>query len=338
MTPQTPNDTFYMNAPTTTSPRRISLEVGGLCLFSVPTSPNRTPNTCEDSSYNDDDEFEFETSRHFNVGAREVESKQKSESRPGESKASLPAMAYADELFCDGKVMPLKPPPRLQYHKQSSILPSPRSPSGGLRLSFQRRSLRNDEFDPFMAALKNVKEEEAGKPQTKNHRRARSMSPFREREITTPKETNDILVSNQQQINQMADPNSHKMIESNGPTKPKRVVFESRASLVEVGNEEPGEPSAVDAAMEGGKQTRGQKIKNLLFRSGSMRTMSSKNKGKCSANGTESGSKLKRKFSFKAMGLVPCKEEKVSEVTLTTLIQYRPKMLLCMGYGAKYAK
>ncbi|GMI73881.1 hypothetical protein HRI_001057400 [Hibiscus trionum] len=341
MTPQTPNDTFYMSAPT--SPRRISLEVGGLCIFSVPspTSPNRTPRTCEDSSYNDDDEFEFETSRRFDVGKREVESKQKSESQPGEPKESLPAMAYADELFYDGKVMPLKPPPRLQYHKQSSVLPSPRSPSGGLRLSFQRRSLWNDDFDPFMAALKNVKEEEAGKPQAKNHRRSRSMSPFREREITTPKETNDLLVSNQQQTNQrglilpipmkQSDPNSHKMPKRNEPEEPKGV-----------GNEEAGEPNVVDSAMEGGesgKQSKGQKIKNLLFRSGSMRTMSNKDKGKSCGNGTEARPKLKRKFSLKAMGITPSKEEKkVSEVTLTTLIQYRPKLLLCMGYGAKYAK
>ncbi|KAE8660708.1 F-box family protein isoform 1 [Hibiscus syriacus] len=257
MTPQTPNDTFYMSAPT--SPRRISMEVG---------------------------------------------------------------------------VMPLKPLPRLQYHKQSSILSSPRSPTGGLRLSFQRRSLWNDDFDPFMAALKNVKEEEAGESQAKNHRRARSMSPFRE--ITTPKETNNMLVSNQQQINQMglilptkqSDQNSNKMMEKNEPAKPKGVAF------VNVGNE--------DSTMEGGesgKQTKGQKVKNLLFRSGSMRPMSNENKGTCHGNGTETRPKLKRKFSLKAMGITPHREEKnESEVILMTLVRYRPKLLLCMGYGAKYGK
>ena len=83
-TPQTPNDPFYMSAPA--SPSRISLEVEGLCFFSVPTSPTisnlkaayvfdtepTTPKTCEDSSSHFD-EFEFETSR-FDVGECEVES------------------------------------------------------------------------------------------------------------------------------------------------------------------------------------------------------------------------------------------------------------------------
>ncbi|XP_039019161.1 uncharacterized protein LOC120150559 [Hibiscus syriacus] len=156
------DDSFYMSAPT--SPRRISQEVGGLCFFSVPTSPTKRTlkSAYEDSSSNGDDEFEFETSRRFNVGECEVKS---------QSEEPLPAMAFADELFNDWKVMPLKPPPRLQYHhhKQSSSLSSsPRSPSSGLRLSFQRRSLWNDDFDPFMAAWKNVKEEKAGRSQAKN--------------------------------------------------------------------------------------------------------------------------------------------------------------------------
>ncbi|KAE8666976.1 F-box family protein isoform 1 [Hibiscus syriacus] len=326
MTPQTPNDTFSTSAPT--SPRRISMEVGGLCLFSVPTSPNRI----EDSSFNDGDEFEFDISCRFDVDGREVESKRKSESRPEKPKESLPAMSYADELFCDGKVMQLKPSPRLQHHKQRSILSSPRSPSGGLRLWFQRRSLGNDDFDPFMTALKNVKEEES---QAKNHRRSRSMSPFRE--ITTrPKETNGMFVSKQKQINEMglilstkqSDSNSNKTMENNEPAEPKGVVF------VKVGNE--------DSTMEGGesgKQTKGQKMKNLMFRSGSMRAMSNENKGKCHGNGKETRPKLKRKFSLKAMGITPRREEKnASQVTLKTLVRYRPKLLLCMGYGAKNGK
>ncbi|GMI89084.1 hypothetical protein HRI_002577700 [Hibiscus trionum] len=310
------DDSFYMSAPT--SPRRSSPEVGGLCFFSVPTSPTKTTlkSAYQDWTSNGDEfEFEFETSRRFIVGEREA-----AESQPEES---LPAMAFADELFHDGKVMPLKPPPGLQHHhKQSSILSSPRSSSGGLRLSFQRRSLWNDDFDPFMAALKNVKEEKA-----KNHRRARSLSPSGIQ--IAVRYRNDSLVSNQHGINQrgliLPNPNSNKTMESKEEVKkrqakvaePKGVVLARRARLVKLGNEENPRKPGVDSTM---KQAKGQKMKKLWFRGESM--------------GTEAMAKIKRKCSLKAMGITQYKEEK----TLTSLIQYRPKLLLCMGFGAKYMK
>ncbi|XWS73638.1 hypothetical protein CRYUN_Cryun02cG0145600 [Craigia yunnanensis] len=403
MTPQTPNDPFYMSAPA--SPRRTSLE--GLCFLSVPTSPTRrtlkaaydldteptTPKTCEDSSSNVG-EFEFETSRRFNVDEYKVESEQKSESQmedPRQNhvrKESLPAMAFADDLFSDGKVMPLKPPPRLQYpndkkfDKQSLTLSSPRSPTGVLRLPFHRRSLWNDDFDPFMVALENVKEEKVGKSQA-NHRRARSMSPFRE---ISQKETNELSGSSRQQINQMglilptqqSEPNLNKRMESNESTflmwvtdqnrqmgrqeqvkqvkkssiklaEPKGVLFARRARLVKVGHEKPRKPSLITPTVEEGesaketgvtctKEAKSQKIKNFLFRSGSMRKISNEDKPK-SSNATESRPNLTRKFSFESTGLTQYNEEKrVSEVTRMTLNQYRPKLLLCMGYGVKYVQ
>ncbi|GMI94649.1 hypothetical protein HRI_003134200 [Hibiscus trionum] len=323
------DDSSCMSAPT--SPRRISLEVGGLCFFSVPTSPTkRTLKAAYEDSSSNGDEFEFETSRRFNVGECEVESKQKPKSQPEEP---LPDMAFADELFYDGKVVPLKPPPRLQYHhKQSSSLSPTRSPSSGLRFPFQRRSLWNDDFDPFMAALKNVKKEKAGRSQAKSHRRARSMSPFRE------KETNGLMLPTKQ-----SNSNSDKTIESKEQAKerqlklaePKGVIFARRVRLVNVGNG--NKPREASVAI-GKQQTKGQKMKKLLSRSGSV---SNENKGTWSENGTEARPKLKRKFSLKAMGIAPYKEEKRlsdSQATLATLIQYRPKLLLCMGYGAKYVK
>lgn len=352
MTPQTPNDPFYMSAPA--SPNRISLEVEGLCFFSVPTSPTRRALKVAYETSPNVDEFEFETSRHFNVDEYEPESQpEEPNQNHGGVKEPLPTMAFADELFADGKVMPLKPPPRHQY-SNISTWSSPRSPpTGVLRLPFQRRSLWNDDFDPFMVALKNVKEENQGR----THRRSRSVSPFRERG-TTPKETNEYSGTSQQRINQMglilprkqSVPDQNRQMGRQQQVKkrelklaePKGVLFARRARLVKVGNGKPTKPSEVDSSstMEGGdthaKQTKGQKIKNFLFRSGSMRN---ENKPKCCANGTQSRPKLKRKFSLKAVGITQYKEEKrVPEVNLTTLIQYRPKLLLCMGYGAKYAK
>ncbi|WRX34590.1 Protein of unknown function DUF1645 [Theobroma cacao] len=404
MTPQTPNDSFYMSAPA--SPRRISLE--GLCFYSVPTSSTRktlkaaydldteptTPRTFEDSNSNVD-EFEFETRRRFNVDEYGFESEPKSESKledPQENhvrKESLPAMAFADELFSGGKVMPLKPPPRLQYandnkyDKQSSTLSSPRSPTGVLKLPFQRRSLWNDDFDPFMVALENVKEEKVEKSQAKNRRRARSMSPFRE---IIPKGTYDLSGSSQQQINQMGlilptqqlKPNLNKRMESNDSAflmwvpdqnrqmgrqeqlkqvkktpiqlaEPKGVLFARRARLVKMGHENPRKTNVINPTVEEGesanasgetctKETNSQKFKKFLFRSGSVRKISNEEKPK-SSNATESKPNITRKFSFKSMGLTQYNEEKgVSQVTRMTLVQYRPKLLLCMGYGAKYVQ
>lgn len=134
MAPQTPNDPFYMSAPA--SPGRISLEVQGLCtFFSAPTSPTRT--NLESAAYEDSSshsqEFEFEISRlRFDVGECEVGAEQEADQYKMES--SLPAMAFADELFSQGKVMPLKrPPPRLQFPNYNKL---DRQSS----TSFQRRS------------------------------------------------------------------------------------------------------------------------------------------------------------------------------------------------------
>ena len=100
-------------------------------------------------------------------------------------------MAFADELFCDGKVLPLMPPlklpPRMQQNGDGSImsthsstLTSPRSPGSVLRLRFSRQSLWNDDFDPFMVALEKVREEKRGNPSARHGlRRTRSLSPFR---------------------------------------------------------------------------------------------------------------------------------------------------------------
>ncbi|XVF47273.1 hypothetical protein PTKIN_Ptkin03bG0096300 [Pterospermum kingtungense] len=391
MTPETPNDHFYMSAPT--SPRRISLE--GLCFLGVPTSPTKrtlkvydlhtkptTKKTCEASSSNAD-EFEFETSRRFNVDEYQVISEQKSESQPEDPhqnnvrKEYLPAMAFADELFSDGRVMPLKPPPRLQYpddnkfDKRSSTLSSPRSPTGVLRLPFHRRSLWNDDFDPFMVALENVKEEKVGKSQAKNHRRARSMSPFRE---ISPKGTDDLSGSSRQQINQMglilptqqSDPNLNNRMKSNESpflmwvpdqkrqtsgqeevkssiklAEPKGVLFARRARLVKVGHEKPSLITPTESAKEAGitcsKETKSQKIKNFLFRNGSLRNISNEYNKPKSSNATDSRPNLTRKFSLKSMGLTQYNEGKrVSEMNRITPLQ--PKYFLCMGYGAKYVQ
>ncbi|XP_010939770.1 uncharacterized protein [Elaeis guineensis] len=72
-----------------------------------------------------------------------------------------PTLLTADELFEEGKIRPLKLPPRLQYpvmEDRSSVASSPRSPRSpkpkGLWSPLHRgRGRKGEEFDPFTAAM-----------------------------------------------------------------------------------------------------------------------------------------------------------------------------------------
>ncbi|KAJ1424077.1 hypothetical protein SESBI_11908 [Sesbania bispinosa] len=177
---------FYTSAPT--SARSCSHE---MCLYSAPTSPNRfkpsalsgfqteppTPSIYEDARSNLDD-FEFETSKRFNLSGFTNQMDEKPFLHMQEH-IQVPSMAFADELFCDGKVIPLikplKLPPRLldnengnKMSTQSSTVSSPRSPGSVFRLPFSSHSLWNDDFDPFIAALEKVKAEKTRKPKGKH--------------------------------------------------------------------------------------------------------------------------------------------------------------------------
>lgn len=148
--------------------------------------------SCEKTSLDSDLDFEFNTSWGCVLDADEFITSQDFES-PLHKKSrprgdSLPSMAFADELLCDGKVMPLKPPPCSYYESkggnQSPVgSPSPKSPRSGFKVSFhfRHRSRWNDDFDPFIVALENVKGDSRARrtTQANDHRRTRSLSPFR---------------------------------------------------------------------------------------------------------------------------------------------------------------
>lgn len=320
---QVPNDSFYVSAPT--SPGRCSLEY--LCFHSAPTTPTRkafniavldhetepgTPNTYKDAN-STFDEFEFDTSQRFNLNECQIEAGWKS--KQDEQKMSQPAMAFADELFCDGKVMPLmplKPPPRLQYinsdklDRQSSTLPSPKSPSSRVRLPFQRRSLWNDDFDPFMVALENVRAAGEGKSAGNTHRRARSMSPIR---ATSPQSSNALENARGSPIKRAAK----------SPTKltePKEVLFARRARLVKVDQENPSKGGPFNPNRGTGEST-GNRIKRFLFRSSSKGKRETEKRQKQDPNSTET---------------------KPPAATKLTLTHYRPKLFLCVGLGSKYVQ
>ncbi|CAL5428185.1 unnamed protein product [Camellia sinensis] len=188
------NGSFYMmSAPT--SPSRCS-NLNSMYFYSVPTSPikeiglrNASLGYESDVNFNFDD-FEFETSKKFRLKVLEFDTDKKCQNfeyqlnnhqrQRRQRGDTLPSMAFADELFSNGQVLPLKPPPRLQrangLSPKNTSASSPRSPSSVFKISFRRPSTWNDEFDPFVVALDKVKEE---KRRTSHHRRARSLSPFR---------------------------------------------------------------------------------------------------------------------------------------------------------------
>lgn len=153
-----------MTAPT--SPKENSRNNSMEFYYSAPASPQwrggRAFKTTGDSLGSNLDDFEFETSKRFSVHLR-----------------SESAVAFADELFHNGLVMPLKLPPRLQSESdfnsfsQKSPLASPRTTC---RIPFARTCSWNDDFDPFMVALEKVREEKRGR--NSHHRRSRSFSPF----------------------------------------------------------------------------------------------------------------------------------------------------------------
>ncbi|KAL6524321.1 hypothetical protein OROGR_016755 [Orobanche gracilis] len=149
--------------------------------YSATVSPRRNPSNLVPSNVDHHpasilDDFEFESSKkfsghlHFNSSDDYCEGAQ--EGHNSTYPEPFPSMAFADELFLNGLVMPLKLPPRLQHDSKSAAS----SPKAASKFPFPFRSSWNDDFDPFAAALQKVREEEK---RGRNSRRSRSYSPFR---------------------------------------------------------------------------------------------------------------------------------------------------------------
>ncbi|KAK3035979.1 hypothetical protein RJ639_031152 [Escallonia herrerae] len=215
---QTPDCSSYVSAPT--SPGGCSQD-DMQYFYSAPSSPIKrlgrnvsfsycyesdTQKTKEDLN-SDLDDFEFETSRKFGdhwefEGSPKFEclvdddEKQEQLKQP-EGGNSFSRMAFVDDIFSNGQVLPLKLPPRLQYTSQSSIPTSPRSPSSVLKIPFARHSTWNDDYDPFAIALKKVSKEKKGRASV--HRRARSHSPFRSLTAQCPNDSGHNLRIEMQQ-------------------------------------------------------------------------------------------------------------------------------------------
>lgn len=338
-----------------------------ICFYSVPTSPSLKARAYEDANSNTDEfEFEFETSRRFNNPSDFQNEKQKKRSQRQSSVDSLPAMAFADELFCDGKVLPLGPPlklpPRLQngsikktsMPSGSSLSSSPRSPLG---LSFLHRSLWNDDFDPFMVALEKVREGEEKRGKSKGRhgiRRTRSLTPFRGKSPIRPSgpdmlsEPRELVFARRAKsphrpINQHWGPYQPLKQRPRSPTRPsdlhcgpaeqpcepKRLEFGRRVRLV--GVDKNGPKRSKEERERGGawiRKRKREKIMRFLF-------------GKASSQ----QHKIKDKIAdlgnigfLSKLGLDKDETQTVSEVSKMTLACYKPRLLLCLGYGGRYVK
>ncbi|KAM5549160.1 hypothetical protein ABKV19_000543 [Rosa sericea] len=331
-----PDDHFpYVNISAPTSPGICSPH-NTLYFYSVPSSPTRetstgtTPfgyqtdlNECPTPmSYHDAnaylDDFEFETSLSFSldVGDRSVvhSSPFGHDRKPRQRGDSLPTtMAFADELFCDGKVMPLAPPlklpPRLQRKRNEKLASQaetgasvPGSPSNFvLKLPFGYKRLWNDDFDPFMAALKNVKEEKKEK--------ASAASPSY---ATNNQSTNE--PGDEDSTTSAPEPISREMggqiVPKRQLSQPKGVGFARQVRLIQM-----GQMSKLDKL---GKQSeRDEKAESMRKKPTFL-----------------------RRLSFKSGRAAHCEEKRVShshphpQLSKMALMNYKPRGLLCLGYKA----
>ncbi|XP_058079256.1 uncharacterized protein LOC131227484 [Magnolia sinica] len=183
--------TPYVSAPS--SPCRRSSFNGPPYFYSVPGSPTSPIVALKwesklgvAKSAKDDDNFEFGTSQRFESlmcphnRHTETSMQQQQQQQQQQKMGELPITSFADELFCNGQLRPLKLPPRLQFESSPSFcVSSRRSPGSASCGPIYRRSFKNKNIDPFAAALDEIRKEDVGIDQGTACRRTRSFSSFR---------------------------------------------------------------------------------------------------------------------------------------------------------------
>ncbi|RVW92915.1 hypothetical protein CK203_040459 [Vitis vinifera] len=275
------------------------------------SAANLVPLNLKTSHYFDFDGFEFEKSQNFEYL---LDHDQEQQQQCGDSQ---PAMAFADELFCNGQVLPLKLPPRLQNVNGNK------------------------------SALKNVKAEQKDLACGSHHRRARSLSPLR---AITPQRTMDQLmqVGSNSETKQWGAVNQPNKVERPKYTcQDKGLATARRVRNLKVGQERLD--SLIELAGHTGKtvqrqesegsctvETRRQRIKAFLSRSASMGGESSKEKPRNRIEALWKPPQNSRGWSFrKSIAAVhSCGKGRVYQ-EMKTIIQYRPRLFLCFGFGIR---
>ncbi|PWA45210.1 hypothetical protein CTI12_AA519610 [Artemisia annua] len=215
----------------------------------------------------DEDQFEFK----FNT--KEEEHQYRLPARAN----SFSTLTFADELFCNGRVLPLKLPPRLQ----TSVPTSPKSFSSRVRSPFAQRCTWNDGFDPFLIALEKVSEETDGRVSV--HRRSRSYSPFRGRSFSRK-----VDCTKDWDYGQEKGPAITKSMEPKGSsysrwvrsqtmvTRPKarttikKLWLGRRVRDADFSHNQPVKPMKQSDSTSG-KESKMQKVKSVLFRYASLK-------------------------------------------------------------------
>ncbi|XP_058108916.1 uncharacterized protein LOC131251951 [Magnolia sinica] len=277
-------------------------------------------------------DFEFGTSQRFEEQLHRQKQHQK---RDQHQVKDVPTMAYADELFRNGKVLPLKPPPRLQFVNSSSASISSTISSTKLSgmaqcVPFSGRNFKPNEFDPFKVALEYVTKEEIEKDPQTTYRRTQSHTTSRTYYL------DDELTRGVHCQNKEVGPLSC----TKGPTRPERSasarsVLPTRLDPVPRLATDIDGPSAKVTKRwrsfpEGSKRER---IKNFLFRSASQGRVQSKDKLR------DHTDPLRKKEDAKSPVLEPFHEtkckEKMAKEKKKTAAPYKPGLFVCMGYNSK---
>lgn len=259
-------------------------------------------------------------------------------------------MAFAEDLFFNGLAMPLKPPPRLR----SSPLSSPKSPRTVRRILFSRKNSWNDDFDPFAVALEKVREEKRGR--NSHHRRSRSYSPFRalsrsSSTVTVDDSSQDLSIEPTAAAMTMTVPvpaPSHSgPLDFKGsgyarwvrdqtrhglsPKSPSSFLFKQRVRPLNGSL-----PAEKDVAKKRGnaEESKVKKLKGLLVRYASFGKGNGGNKQTKTSTEVRNLSYFSR-LSFKLKGNAHgnSTKKKIPEDTKMTVVQYKPSIAVCLGYG-----
>ncbi|GAA0186669.1 hypothetical protein LIER_33957 [Lithospermum erythrorhizon] len=206
----------YVTAPTSPTGLTPQNNIDLILYHSTLSSPCNNNNSLSYDQYSSSfrttptspkfDDFEFGTSNTLLCNTYETTELFQQVQEPQihsqhELECSHSSMVFADDLFCDGKFIPLKLPPRLQSF--DNMKHKVRRNRGGLVAStptspLRKATPRHDKFDPFVVALQKVTENRGRRSNVggydDNHKRTRSHSPFRANSISTDED--DDLKSN----------------------------------------------------------------------------------------------------------------------------------------------
>ncbi|XAR60277.1 hypothetical protein NMG60_11033577 [Bertholletia excelsa] len=311
------------------------------------------------------DEFEFETSKRFRVAGMDLETyhssqeqlqlqqqqqRENEQERRGDrsQSQSVPTMAFADELFSDGHVLPLTPPPsRLTQFHSPAASPPFNSPIPSIKFPRlpRRNNAWNDEFDPFVVALENVKSQEDCQRSSQNlkhnQKRARSLSPLRTSNIPVKFADPRTSRGNQFHHHHHDSHQTYDLRRQNNNDNVNRPVHGSHELPTKPFSSSLPLGHTIKPSAEGYEKTdnRRQRVKAFLQSYSSFGS----EKGKSQVKLKQQILALWKRSYLGRLSFKPKENAKISNTTKTKdcqdprkeLAPYRPSLNLCMSFGAQ---